>query len=88
MPGVVSASANSRTFPSDFKSPGNTSTGLVRRLAVIAPGRRKGRPALSSDKSGQDFASTEANVTAISVEHDQGARIGSDSRHLELGQSP
>ena len=49
---------------------------------------RKGRPALSSDKSGQDFASTEANVTAISGEHDQGAQIGSDSRHLELGQLP
>ena len=49
---------------------------------------RQAGNALSSDKSGQDFASTEANVTAISGEHDQGAQIGSDSCHLELGQLP
>jgi hypothetical protein len=49
---------------------------------------RKGRPALSSDKSGQDLASTEANVTVIYGEHDQGAQIGSDSRQLKLGRLP
>jgi hypothetical protein len=36
----------------------------------------------------KDFARTDTNVTAISEKHDQGAQIGSDSRHLELGQLP
>ena len=36
---------------------------------------RQAGNALSSDKSGQDFASTEANVTAISGEYDQGRKL-------------